>query len=61
MDLAPNPSFREVRHGPAEPRKFQKACHEAGGMAERQAEENLDDQAGLDRSVAVGVLTATPP
>ncbi len=30
-------------------------------MAERQAEENLDDQAGLDRSVAVGVLTATPP
>ena len=38
-----------------------RACHETGRLAERQSEEDLKGEEGLDRRVAVGLLTTATP
>ena len=50
----------EVRHRPIEANKPQQALDEPGRLPERHAEQNLHRQAGLNSSVTVGLLTATP-
>jgi hypothetical protein len=43
----------EVRHRPVQADQPQKALDEACRLAERQAEQNLHRQAGLDRRISV--------
>ena len=56
--LLPPAERREVRHRPIKTCQLHQARHEARRLTERQAEEHLHRQAGLDHSVAVGRLRA---
>lgn len=59
--LLPPGQGAELRNSPAQAGQLQQARHETGGLEERQPEEGLEGQADLDRGVAAGLLTATPP
>lgn len=63
-DLHLDPSLtsaqrRIVRHGPVEPCHFDQARHQPDGLSERQAEQDFQRQAGLDR--AIGEYLRMPP
>ena len=50
----------EVGHRPVQSDQPQQALDEAGRLPERDAEQDLHRQAGLDGGIAVGLLSATP-
>ena len=50
----------DVRHRPVEANQPQQALDEPGRLPERHAEQNLHRQTGLNSSVTIGLLTATP-
>ena len=49
--LLPADQCAEVRHRPIEPGHLQQARNHAGGLAQRQLEQRLQRQAGLDRGI----------
>ena len=50
----------EVRHRPVQVDQAKQALDKPGCLPERHAEQHLQGEAGLDRGIAVGVLSATP-
>ena len=50
----------EVRHRPIEPGKTKQPGDQSRGLSQRQSEERLQPQAGLDRGVRGDRLTPAP-